>query len=61
MYGFPVEANLTAIGRDKSRQNFHQRTFARAVFAEQAVNGPGLDGERNAIVRAHETEMFVDI
>jgi len=46
---------------DKAGQDFHQRRFARAILAQQTVNRPGFDGERDVIVRVNRAKVFVDV
>jgi len=56
-----VEDDLAGIGGLEPGQNFHQRGFARAVFAEQAVQRAGLDCQRDAVIGTHRPEVFVDV
>jgi hypothetical protein len=40
-----IDGNITCIALDDTRNNFDQRTFARAVFPYQGVDAPRLAGE----------------
>lgn len=45
---------------DKAGEDLHQRTFARAIFTQDALNRAGRDRKRDVIVRVIFAEVFVD-
>ena len=53
-----VEQNI-AFGRAvHARDDLHQRRFARAVLAQEAMHGSGVDPERHALKRGHSAKAF---
>jgi len=57
----PFELNLAGIGGVHSGQDFPERAFARAVFAEQSVTTAAFDGEADVIERVDAGETLRDM
>lgn len=48
--GLPFEFNATQLWLDQPDQHFHERTFARAVFAEQRMDFAGANIKLDLLV-----------
>ena len=51
-----VEKHLALVRRNRAGQNFHQRGFARAVFADERHDFAGRDGQLHAAQRLRRAE-----
>ena len=57
----PVDAHLTAAECLVTGEDLHQRRFAGAVLAEQAVDAPGFERKAHAMQHAHRPERLDDL
>jgi hypothetical protein len=57
----PVEKDVAAVGGLVAGEDFHQRGFARAVFAEHADDLPAAHGEADVVVGVDGSEALVDV
>ena len=55
-----VDADLAAVGFIKAVQNRHQRRFAGAVLADDAMNHAAFDDEVDVIVGVNRAEALID-
>jgi hypothetical protein len=55
-----VDADLTAVGFIKTVQDRHQRRFAGAVLADNAVDDAALDDEIDVVVGVNGAEALID-
>jgi hypothetical protein len=53
-----VQKHFAAVRLQRAAQRFHQRAFARAIFANQRVNFPRRHFQRNAAQGLHPLETF---
>ena len=58
--GLPPQENLARVRRVQAGEHFHQRGFARAVFAHQRVDLARLKRQRNVDQRLDAGERFAD-
>ena len=52
------QPDLAGVRDVESRHHLHERGLARAVLAEQRVNGPGVAAEVDPVERLHRTEAL---
>ena len=57
----PVEQDVAAVGGLVAGEDFHQRRFARAVFAQHADDLPAVDGEADVVVGVDGAEALVNV
>jgi hypothetical protein len=55
-----VDADLTSVGFIKAVQNRHQRRFAGAVLADDAMNHSAFDDQVDVIVGVNRAEALID-
>ena len=55
------EQHLAAIARVEPGEHVEQRRLAGAVGTDQAVDFPGLDGQRNILQRLHAAEALANV
>src|SRR5580692_1735956 len=55
-----VDADFTSVGFIKAVQNRHQRRFAGAVLADNAVNHSAFDDEIDVVVGVNRAEALID-
>ena len=56
-----VEKNLTRVLLVIAVENFDQRRFARAVFAQQRENFAGVERQIHAVKHLRSGEAFADL
>jgi len=56
-----VDQDFAFVGWIEAVQNFHQRRFARAVFAKERVNLAGVHIEMDVIVGEHAGKVFGNV
>jgi len=61
VHGPAVDQHLPAIGQVEARQDLHQRGFARAVFAKDAVDATVCKREGDVVVRVDWPEALVNM
>src|SRR5258706_9602579 len=59
--GPAVDFYFAAVAMDEAVEDVHQRGFAGAVFADQAVDGAGGDGEGDAVEGGAWAESLRDV
>ena len=57
----PLPQHLTGIALDDAGDNFHERGFTRAIFAEQQVDLAGLNGQFAIPQRSDAAVPFFDV
>ena len=55
-----VEGDLASVNGVQPGDGFHQSRFARAIVADKADNGSGLNGEIDAVQHLHRAEALGD-
>ena len=55
-----IEFDLPGVGNVSAAQNFHERAFAGAVFADERVNFARADFKGNILERARGAEALLD-
>ena len=57
----PLPQHLATITLHDTGDNFHERGFASAIFAEQQVDFAGLDGQVSVTQRCDAAVPFFDV
>ena len=61
VYLLAVHPNAACVVAVRTRQNFHQRRFARPVGTDQRLNSAGVDGEIDPLQRLHARKFDGDV